>query len=81
MTTVINVRNYVFVGRPSIWGNPFIVGRDGDRAEVIQKYRLWLPTRPQLLQRLPELKDGILVCYCHPLPCHADVLAELANAL
>ena len=23
------VQNAVYIGRPSIWGNPFVVGRDG----------------------------------------------------
>ena len=31
------VPNSVYVGRPSIWGNPFAIGRDGTRDEVIAK--------------------------------------------
>jgi hypothetical protein len=32
----------VYVGRPSKWGNPFVIGRDGSREEVIAKYRAWI---------------------------------------
>jgi hypothetical protein len=35
----------VYIGRPSIWGNPFVIGRDGDRAEVIGQYEAWLTRR------------------------------------
>lgn len=31
-----------YIGRPRTLGNPFVIGRDGDRAEVITKYRAWL---------------------------------------
>lgn len=69
----------VYIGRPSKWGNPFAIGRDGSRAEVIRKYRAWLNTQPQLLAALPELRDKTIACWCAPLACHGDVLAELAN--
>ena len=64
----------------SIWGNPFYVGRDGTREEVIAKYRAYLLGRPDLLARLPELKGRVLVCWCKPAACHGDVLAGLADA-
>ena len=73
--------NYeVYVGRPSKWGNPFVIGKDGTREQVIQKYRQWLLGQPDLLAALPELKGKTLACWCAPCACHADVLAELANA-
>ena len=70
----------VYIGRPSKWGNPFIIGRDGERDEVIEKYRRWIQTQPRLLQALPELRGKVLGCWCAPKPCHGDVLLELANA-
>lgn len=69
----------VYIGRPSKWGNPFAIGRDGSREEVIVKYRGWLSANPALLKRLGELEGKVLGCWCAPLPCHGDVLAELAN--
>ncbi len=70
----------VYVGRPSSWGNRFVIGRDGDRAAVITKYERWLHGTPHLLARLGELRGHDLVCWCAPLACHADVLLRLANA-
>jgi hypothetical protein len=32
----------VYVGRPSPLGNPFVVGRDGLREQVMENYRQWL---------------------------------------
>jgi hypothetical protein len=63
------------------WGNPFHVGKDGDRAEVLAKYRDWASKNEYLLKRLHLLKGKVLGCWCHPLDCHGDVLAELVNAL
>jgi hypothetical protein len=68
----------VYIGRPSKWGNPFVEGRDGTRAEVIVKYREWLACQTGLLD-LEELRGKDLVCWCAPKPCHGDVLLELAN--
>lgn len=70
----------IYVGRPGKWGNPFEIGKHGTRAEVIAKYEKYLQNRPDLLEALPELKGKLLGCWCAPKPCHADVLARLANA-
>lgn len=69
----------VYVGRPTKWGNPFIIDQDGTREQCIAKYRAWIVTQPDLMAALPELRGKTLGCYCAPAPCHADVLAELAN--
>jgi hypothetical protein len=69
----------VYIGRPSKWGNPFLIGRDGTRAEVVARYRAWVCEQPALLAALPELRGRDLVCWCAPEACHGDVLIELAN--
>ena len=74
-----------YVGRPSPLGNPFVVGRDGSREEVIAQYRRWLWGRLQesdsaqereLRRLLARAVEGELelLCWCHPLPCHAEVV-------
>jgi len=69
----------VYIGRPSKWGNPFKIGRDGTREEVIEKYRRFLLNNPELMSSLHEVRGKILGCWCKPLPCHGDVIAELAD--
>ena len=53
-------------------------GKDGTRAEVIEKFAAHLLNGP-LSDDLEELRGKDLVCWCAPLPCHADVLLRLAN--
>ncbi|MCT9143074.1 DUF4326 domain-containing protein [Streptomyces violarus] len=55
--------------------------RDGTRAEVMAKYRAYLLERPDLLALVPELRGKALACWCAPQPCHAEVLADLAERL
>lgn len=77
----------VYIGRPSKWGNPFshlensvALFKTGTREEAIQKYKEWLLSNPKLVEEVRrELKGKVLGCWCHPLPCHGDVLAEIAN--
>jgi hypothetical protein len=71
----------VYIGRPSKWGNPFEIGKDGTREDVIEKYREWIITQPSLLASLYTLKDRTLGCWCKPKLCHGDILAELADGL
>jgi hypothetical protein len=60
--------------------NPFRPGPDGSREQVVRHYRDYLLGRPDLLGLLPALRGRTLGCWCAPLPCHADVIAELADA-
>jgi hypothetical protein len=69
----------VYIGRPSKWGNPFVVGKDGTREQVIATYRQWIVSQTALMAALPELKGKTLGCWCAPHACHGDVLADLAN--
>lgn len=70
----------VYIGRPSIWGNPMRLYSEADRTEVLVRYEAWLMTQPHLLARIPELRGKILGCWCAPRPCHGDVLARLADS-
>ena len=82
LTVVVNrlEESYnVYIGRPSKWGNPFIIGRDGTRLEVIDKYRNYIQSSRLLMMCIPELVGKTLGCWCKPLPCHGDVLVELAE--
>ena len=69
----------IYIGRPSKWGNPYMLGRDGTREEVIQKYREWLMQQPDLLSDLLQLKGKTLGCWCKPQACHGDIIVELID--
>jgi hypothetical protein len=70
----------VFVGRPSKWGNRYVIGRDGTREEVIRKYELWLLRHPEIMAEMREKLAGRdVVCFCAPLPCHGDIILKYAN--
>lgn len=71
----------VYVGRPSKFGNPFEIGRDGTRQQVIDKFLVWLVQQPELMVAVrKELQGKDLVCWCAPQACHADVLHHIANS-
>lgn len=70
----------VYIGRPSPYSNPFIIGKDGTREEIIEKYRRWINQRPYFIaQVMIDLKGKDLICYCSPEACHGDVLLKIAN--
>ena len=82
---VINIRkyigDYVYIGRPSIWGNPYNIGADGDREMVVKKYEEYLRKNDELMAKLPQLKGKTLGCWCKPKQCHGDVLIKLLEEL
>jgi hypothetical protein len=70
----------VYIGRGSPYGNPFIIGKDGSRDEVCDKYETMLKTNQALIDRVKtELKGKDLVCFCAPKRCHGDTLLRIAN--
>lgn len=70
----------VYIGRGSPWGNPFAIGDDGDRDEVIRKFDEHIHSNDDLLSRVKkELAGKNLVCFCYPKPCHGDILSRIAN--
>lgn len=70
------------IDRQSKWGNPFIIGRDGDRSAVISKHKTWLWQEIKAsritLQDLTALQGKRLGCHCAPQPCHGDTLSAAA---
>ncbi len=87
----IGRRGIVFVDKKryptedSIWCNPYKIGKDGDRDEVIQKYEIYIRNRLEkevgLKDELKRLKDKNLGCWCAPEPCHGDVLIKLIQEM
>ena len=79
----LNAPDVVRIDRKTRWGNPYVLGRDGTRADVIEKYRAWLWGEIRAgrvaLEDLAALADKRLACHCAPERCHGDVLAEAAR--
>lgn len=91
-TTVVHVNDPagydVYIGRAvprrrlreSVFANPFKIGKDGTREEVIEQHRAWLLSQPELVERARrELKGKRLGCWCAPEACHGDVLVEICD--
>lgn len=97
-TTVVNKRskgfkrndNQIYIGRGSIWGNPFThlpLSRTKAQFQVATeeesmiRYEAWLRERlasdPKLRDELRKLEGHELVCYCKPRPCHGDIIITL----
>lgn len=74
----------VYVGRPTKWGNRYVVGKHGTQDECVALHKAWLEQvfgrDPDALRRLQaELRGKDLVCWCAPKACHADTLLHYAN--
>lgn len=73
----------VLIDRKTFWGNPYVIGRDGTREEVIAKFRasFWMDIvdGQVSLRRLAALDGKRLGCHCAPEPCHGDVLLQAAR--
>lgn len=77
-----------YIGRGSPLGNPYVIGKDGSREQVIAKYRVWL--NEQIMRKNPIVLDELnrlgnkaidekglaLQCFCYPKPCHGEVIKE-----
>lgn len=76
-------KDAIYIGRGSVWGNPFVIGKHGDRDEVCDKYRkyLWgeVCSGRIELQTLAELNGKDLVCFCAPARCHGETLERAAK--
>jgi ribA/ribD-fused uncharacterized protein len=68
-------------GEIGIWGNPFSIGKDGNRNQVIAKHKAWIKTQPELLAKIHTLKGKKLACWCVPELCHGHTLAAMADCL
>ena len=95
MTKVINIKSKhqydVYCGRKnsyykleeSIFHNPFVIGKDGTREEVIHKFKNYFYKRinddEDFNYKLWRLKDKTLACWCIPLSCHCNVIADFLD--
>jgi hypothetical protein len=82
MTKVVNKNKEpydAYIGRGSIFGNPYIIGKDGSRNEVISRYEDWFRFMLQdkrFFDAVCALKGKRLGCFCAPEKCHGDIIAS-----
>jgi len=83
----------VLIDRTTIFGNPFIVDKNGDREIVLRKHQCWLYdwiifeeeiqigrfNNRVVFENLFQLKNKIIACWCKPKPCHGDILVKLVH--
>jgi|AntRauTorckE6833_2_1112554.scaffolds.fasta_scaffold47513_2 hypothetical protein len=68
----------VYIGRPSIFQNPYVIGRDGTREDVIEKFKSYfidkIKTDKDFKFKVDRLKGKVLGCHCKPKDCHGDII-------
>jgi hypothetical protein len=92
-------KDKIYIGRAtktlkrSLLANPYAIGFDGDRDQVIKLYKRWLwhqingkHNPNEVLKELLAIarlvkadNQVIFTCYCKPLACHGDVLVNCVN--
>ena len=86
-TTIVNMHHTSVydakIDRTTVFGNPYFVGRDGDREEVLAKYRRYFLQRIEndlaFRTEVLNLRNCILACWCSPQRCHGEVIVEWLN--
>lgn len=71
-------KHTLYIGRPTVWGNPFVIGKDGNREEVIKKFKTYARNNESLMHLISLLhEDVVLGCFCYPEKCHGDIIIKL----
>ena len=90
-STVVNIRDYqdwrrrgfVYIGRGSVFGNPYRMSKTCNRGEEIKLYEAYfykkLAANPKFKSAVQSLAGKTLVCYCAPEACHGDIIASYLN--
>jgi Domain of unknown function (DUF4326) len=79
--------NAIYVGRPTVWGNPYVVGSQLMNGETLTAEKAVELYEQHLADNFNErdirhcLRGKDLACWCAlDQPCHADVLLRIANS-
>ena len=67
------------IDRNSQWGNPYELGKDGDRDTVCNSHIYYFKKKLSLHQQLMDIKGKVLGCWCYPERCHGNYLKDLAD--
>lgn len=92
-TKVVNLykeKYDVYIGRSGkgmdgYFGNPIKLNKNDERGSTLEKYKEYFFNRlendNEFKQKIHELKDKTLGCFCKPKPCHGDIIVEYLNNL
>ena len=79
--------NAIYVGRPTVWGNPYVIGSQLMNGETLTAEKAVALYEQHLADNFSEgdirhcLHDKDLACWwALDQPCHADVLLRIANS-
>jgi hypothetical protein len=94
-TTAVNIKYEpydLYIGRTNrryklegnLYSNPYVIGKDGKRHEVLRKYAAWLLAQDTaqtraIVEGIGYMRESRLGCWCKPERCHGDILAALAD--
>jgi ParB-like chromosome segregation protein Spo0J len=68
----------VAIDRSSEWGNPFVLGKDGNRDAACSFFETqWMPIAGRFRKAAAALTGKVLVCHCYPERCHGEALIKL----
>ncbi|MFM8488437.1 MAG: DUF4326 domain-containing protein, partial [Bacteroidota bacterium] len=71
---------FVAIDKTSDWANPFLMGQDGDRDEICDKYEIFYGLKTSLHNKVRGLRGKALGCHCYPQRCHGDFLKKMADS-
>jgi len=77
----------ILIDRTTWLGNPYHIGTDGSRTEVIEKYKVWFDTQmlndPEFKVKFFALAESYkryeiiqLACHCSPKLCHGSIIKQ-----
>ena len=96
--TVVNKRTYkgeygLYIGRPSVLGNPFPLKIETDRNKICDQYQQWFDKQIKeknlnvlaALKNLNSIGEKFghldLVCFCAPKRCHGETIKKYLEDL
>jgi hypothetical protein len=87
-TVVVNINKEpfdIYIGRAGrgedgYFGNPFRMGNGASREDVVRRFQKYFTERiekdSEFKRRVLALKGKRLGCFCKPMACHGDVIAD-----
>ena len=82
---IVFINKERFPKKTSLFHNPFKIDKDNTREDVIKKYKKYIKQKikndNKFKNELLNLKNKNLGCWCHPEPCHGDVLLKIIKKI